>query len=192
MPQFDRDASRFAMALEKEDRLRFIWPMPRAIATSPGAQLFDRSRDFTGSDAGLAWLLTRVEHPEQHPREVHLADAAAVAGLEATASGSRRAVVLVLGNETADGSHHSPASIRRYLQAIRVPFTVWSLKSLSTQPLAKGWGDVEDVSSAGRLEKAIERLKANLASQRVVWMQGRYLPQEIALSEKATGLKLAR
>ena len=192
LPQFDRDASRFAMALEKEDRLRFIWPIPRAIATSPGSQLFDRSRDFTGAEGGLAWLLTRVEHPEQRAREIHLADAAAVAGLEATASGSRRAVVLVLGDETKDGSHHSPASIRRYLQAIRVPFSVWSLKSLSAQPLAKGWGDVEDVSSVDRLDKAIERLKANLASQRVVWIQGRFLPQEIALSEKATGLELAR
>ena len=192
LPQFDRDASRHAMALEKEDRLRFIWPMPRAIAGSPGSRMFERSRDFTGADAGVAWLLTRVEHPEQRPRDVHLADAAAVAGLEATASGSRRAVVLVLGDEAADGSHHSPASIRRYLQAIRVPFAVWSLRSLRTQPLAKSWGEVEDVSSIERLEKAIERLKANLASQRVVWIQGRFLPQEIALSEKADGLELAR
>jgi len=192
LPQFDRDASRFAMALEKEDRLRFIWPMPQAISGAPRAQLFNRSRDFMGADAGLAWLLTRVEHPEQRPREVHLADAAAVAGLEATASGSRRAVVLVLGDETADGSRHSPASIRRYLQAIRVPFAVWSLKSPRLQPLAKSWGEVEDVSSVERLEKAIERLKADLASQRVVWIQGRFLPQDIALSANADGIELAR
>jgi hypothetical protein len=192
LPQFDRDASRFAMTLEKEDRLRFIWPMPRAIASSPGSELFDRSHDFTGTDAGLAWLLTRVEHPEQHPSEVHLADAAAVAGLEATASGSRRAVVLVLGDETADRSRFSPDSIRRYLQTIRAPFSVWSLKSLTDQPLAKSWGEVEDVSSVKRLEKAVERLKANLAAQRVVWVRGRFLPQEITLSEKAAGIELAR
>jgi hypothetical protein len=192
LPQFDRDASRFAMTLDKEDRLRFIWPIPRAIASSPGSELFDRSRDFTGADAGVAWLLTRVEHPELHSREVHLADAAAVAGLEATASGSRRAVVLVLGDETADRSRHSPDSIRRYLQTMRVPFAVWSLKSPTTQSLAKTWGEVEDVSSAERLDKAVERLKANLAAQRVVWLQGRFLPQEIALSEKAAGIELAR
>ena len=191
LPQFDRDASRNAMALEKEDHLRFIWPMPRSGKGAPGAQLFDRSRDF-GSDAGIAWLLTRVEHPDQHPAEIRLADAAAVAGLEATASGSRRAVVLVLGDETADRSHHSPASVRKYLETIRVPFAVWSLKSPATQPLAKSWGAVEDVSSAGRLEKAVERLKADLASQRIVWVQGRHLPQEITLSEKAAGLEFAR
>jgi hypothetical protein len=192
LPQFDRDASRNAMSLEKEDHLRFIWPMPRSGKGAPGAQLFDRSRDFAGSDAGVAWLLTRVEHPDQHPAEVRLADAAAVAGLEATASGSRRAVVLVLGDETADRSRHSPASVRKYLETIRVPFTVWSLKSPEKQPLAKSWGAVEDVSSAGRLEKAVERLRADLASQRVVWVQGRHLPQEITLSEKARGLDFAR
>ncbi len=190
LPQFDRDASRQAMALEKEDHLRFIWPRPRA--SSSGAQLFDRSRDFAGSDGGIAWLLTRVEHPDQHPAEVRLADTAAVAGLQATASGSRRAVVLVLGDETADRSRHSPASVRKYLETIRVPFTVWSLKSPAAQPLAKNWGAVEDVSSAARLEKAVERLKAGLASQRIVWVQGRHLPQEITLSEKATGLDFAR
>jgi hypothetical protein len=192
LPQFDRDASRYAMTLEKEDILRFIWPMPRPIATSPGSHLFDRSRDYKGADAGVAWLLTRVEHPELHPREVHLADAAAVAGLEASASGSRRAVVLVLGDESADGSRHTPASVRRYLESIRVPFAVWSLKSLGLQRLAAGWGAVEDVSSVDRLEKAVERLKARLAEQRIVWVQGRYLPQEIALSDKAEGLELAR
>jgi len=190
LPQFDRDASRQAMALEKEDHLRFIWPRPRA--SSSGAQLFDRSRDFAGSDGGIAWLLTRVEHPDQHPAEVRLADAAAVAGLQATASGSRRAVVLVLGDETADRSRHSPASVRKYLETIRVPFTVWSLKSPAAQPLAKSWGAVEDVSSVARLERAVERLKADLASQRIVWVRGRHLPQEITLSEKASGLDFSR
>lgn len=192
LPQFDRDASRARAALEKDDLLRFVWPMPRFPAESPGAQLFDRSRDFHGADGGLPWLLTRVEHPEQHPPEVRLADAAAVAGLEAAASGGRRAVVLVLGEEKSDPSRHSPASVRRYLEAIRVPFFVWSLKSLATQPLAKAWGAVEDVSSASRIERAVEKLKAELASQRIVWVQGRYLPQEIALSGRVGDLELVR
>src|SRR6476660_1044804 len=41
LPQFDRDASRFAMTLEREDTLRFIWPMARPIGTAPGSELFD-------------------------------------------------------------------------------------------------------------------------------------------------------
>ncbi len=192
LPQFDRDASRRLLTLEDEDRLRFIWPMPRLLGGAPGAQLFDRSRDFAGSDAGIAWLLTRVEHPDQHPAEVRLADAAAIAGLEATASGGRRAVVLVLGDETSDRSRHTPASVRRYLETIRVPFAVWSLRNPGKQPLAKSWGAVEDVSTVDKLAKAFERLKADLASQRIVWVQGRYLPQEITLSESAAGIELVK
>ena len=192
LPQFDRDASRQAMALEKEDHLRFVWPVLRSNANSPGAQLFDRSRDFAGSDGGIAWLLTRVEHPDQHPAAVRLADAAAVAGLEATASGGRRAVVLVLGDETADGSRHSPASVRKYLETIRVPFTVWSLKSLETQPLAKSWGAVEDVSSRGRLER---RSSASRPTSRHGASSGcRPAPPRRSLSEEspASGIELAR
>jgi len=192
LPQFDRDATRYEMALEKDDHVRFVWPMPRTLENSPGAQLFDRSRDFAGADGGIAWLLTRVEHPEQRPSEVRLADAAAVAGLEATAAGQRRAVVLVIGDEKTDDSRHSSGSVRRYLEAMRVPLYVWSLKSAATQPLAKVWGNVEEVSSAPRLAEALARLKADLASQHILWVAGRYLPQEITLSEKAVGLELAR
>lgn len=192
LPQFDRDASRYELALEKGDHMRFVWPIPRTLENSPGAQLFDRSRDFSAADGGIAWLLTRVEHPDQRPSEVRLADAAAVAGLEATAAGERRAVVLVLGDEKSDDSRHSPASVRRYLAAMRVPLYVWSLRSLAMQPLAKAWGRVEDVSSVPRLADALARLQADLASQRILWVAGRYLPQEITLSDRAVGLELAR
>jgi hypothetical protein len=192
LPQFDRDASRHMMALEKEDRLRFIWPIARTAGAAPGAQLFDHSRDFTDDDGGVHWLLTRVEHPGPQPRDLRVADATAVAGLEATASGSRRAVVLVLGDETQDGSRHAPAAVRRYFEGIRVPFFVWSLKSPLSQPLAAAWGRIEDISSAAGLEAAVALLKADLALQRIVWVEGRYLPQEITLSDKATGLEFVK
>lgn len=192
LPQFDRDASRYQISLEKDDTVRFVWPMPRTLENSPGAQLFDRSRDFAAGDGGMAWLLTRVEHPNQRPAEIRLADAAAVAGLEATATGQRRAVILVLGDEKSDDSRHSPAAVRKYLEAMRVPLYVWSFKSPAAQPLAKAWGEVEEVSSAPRLEAAVARVRADLASQRILWVEGRYLPQEIVLSEKTAGLELAR
>lgn len=190
LPQFDRDASRGALALEREDRLRFTWPIARAAA--PGAQLYDHSGDFTGDYAGVHFLLTRVEHPGPDRKDLRLADAAAVAGLEATASGSRRAVVLVLGDETEDQSRETPRAVRRYLQAIRVPFFVWSLKSPAAQPLAKAWGTVTDVSSFAQLEQAVARLKECLAAQRIVWIEGRHLPQDITLSPTVTGVELVR
>ena len=192
LPQFDRDASRSAMALGKDVRLRFIWPILRAAGAAQGAQLFDHSRDFLGDSAGVHWLLTRVEHPGPYPPEERLADAAAVAGLEATSSGSRRAVILILGDEASDGSRHTPAAVRRYLEMIRVPLFVWSLKSPAAQPLARQWGEVEDISSVSRLQQAVERLKRELSAQRIVWVEGRYLPQDITVSDKASGLELVR
>lgn len=191
LPEFDRDASRSAMSLGKQDRIRFIWPISRTPGAAPGAQLFDHSRDFPGGEAGIHWLLTRVEHPGPYPNEERLADAAAVAGLEATASGSRRAVVLILGDEALDGSRHAPTAVRRYLETIRVPLFVWSLRPGAAQPLAKEWGAVEDVSTSAALSQAVDRLKAELAAQRIMWVEGRYLPQEISLSEKFPGLEFA-
>jgi hypothetical protein len=100
--------------------------------------------------------------------------------------------VLVLGDETQDASREAPPAVRRYLEAIRVPFFVWSLKSPAAQPLAKAWGAVEDVSSSVRLEEAVGRLKESLSAQRIVWVEGRHLPGDITLSEKAAGLALVR
>jgi hypothetical protein len=191
LPQFNRDFGRHAMALEAEDILRFVWPVARPAPASP-AELYDTSHDYAGKDGGVHWLLTRVEHPERPVKGLHFADAAAVAGLQASAAGSRRAVVLVLGDESRDSSRYTPGAVRRYLALIRVPLFVWSLKSLSSQPLAAGWGKVEDISTSAKLDAAVRRLKAELALQRIVWVQGRYLPQDITLSDKVSGLEFAR
>ena len=184
LPSYDRDASRDLMTLAKGDRLRFLWPITSVKNAAPGTQLFDHSRDFDLGDAGIHWLLTRVEHPGPYPGPERLADAAAVAGLEAAASSGRRAVVLVLGDEAVDPSRYTASAVRQYMAMIRVPFFVWSLKGVS-QPLAKEWGPVEDVSSMKALTRAVDRVKTDLSKQRIVWVQGRYLPQEIELAEGA-------
>lgn len=128
---------RYEMTFEKEDRLRIIWPVPRSVPEAAGATLYDRSRDFTRKDGAMLWLLTGIAYPKPSGQQLRLADAAAVAGLEASASGSRRSVVLVLGDKNSDGSRDAPAVVRRYLAAIRVPLFVWSLKNPVTQPLAR-------------------------------------------------------
>jgi hypothetical protein len=190
LPSYDRDASRELMTLAKGDLLRFLWPVTSVKNAAPGTQLFDHSRDFDVSAAGIHWLLTRVEHPGPYPGLSRLADATAVAGLEAAASSGRRAVVLVLGDEVVDPSRYTPSAVRQYLSMMRVPLFVWSLRGIS-MPLAKEWGHVEDVSSMKGLVRAVDRMKADLARQRIVWVQGRYLPQEIELAESAT-IELAR
>ena len=191
LPQFDPDFSRFETRLADEDRVRFVWP--RASRT-PGSEipteLFDSSHDFAGSFAGLHWLLTRISHPIQKVADERFADAVAIAGLQAYAGYTRRAVVLILGRQIADTSQYSATAVRAYLEKIRVPLFVWSLESRTADRVAAAWGSAEDVSSYARMKKAFERLRAELDSQQMVWVEGRHLPQQIALSEAAQGIEL--
>lgn len=191
IPEFDPDASRAETRLGDSDRIRFIWP--RASRT-PGSgvptELFDSSRDFAGSFAGLHWLMTRISHPIQKVADERFADAVAVAGLQAYAGYSRRAVVLVLGRRVADTSQYAPAAVRAYLEKIRVPLFVWSLESRTRDDVAAAWGSAEDVSSFPKLKVAFEKLRSELDSQQMVWVAGRHLPQRIALSRSAQGIDL--
>ena len=57
-----------------------------------------------------------------------LADAAAVAGLQALAANRPRAVLVVLGEQPKDASRYDAETVRRYLESVRVPLVVWSLK----------------------------------------------------------------
>jgi len=193
LPQYDPDFSRFETRLADEDRVRFIWPRAKR---APGAQvptdLFDASRDFTGAFAGLHWLLTRVSHPITRGGELRFADAVAVGGIQAYAGYTRRAVILALGSRVDDASRFPPAVVRAYLQKIHVPLVVWSLDPRTADRVAARWGDVEDVSSYPKLKAAFERLRASLDGQQLVWLEGRHLPQEIALSNESRGIEIVR
>ena len=116
-----------------------------------------------------------------------MVDAVAVAGLQAAAENYRRAVVLVLGREGEDESRYDPAAVRRYLESIHVPLFVWSLYGPESRA-AKTWGGAEDVSTLYKLSKAVSRLRAELDAQRIVWLDGRHLPQAISLGAGADGV----
>jgi hypothetical protein len=182
------------MQLAAEDRVRFL-----SLGTSPyktsrvPAELFDMSREMTAKDGGLFWYLTSsrlLKEPKN--RKKRIADAVAVAGLQAAAENDRRAVVLVLGREDEDASRYDVATVRRYLESIRVPLFVWTLYGPET-PGAKAWaggGGSDDISTLAKLETAVDRLKADLAEQRIVWLDGRHLPQAVALGAEAKGVEL--
>jgi hypothetical protein len=191
LPQFDTDFSCLEMRLADADRVRFVWPRARRV---PGSQmpteLFDASRDFAGSFGGLHWLLTRVSHPIQRVADERFADAVAVAGLQAYAGYTRRAVVLVLGRRIDDASQYEPAAVRAYLEKMHVPLFVWSLESRTADRIAATWGRTEDISSFAKLKHAFEKLRQELDSHQMVWVEGRHLPQQIALGEKAHGIEL--
>jgi hypothetical protein len=179
---------RFEMTLGKEDAIRFIWPLARAAA-GPGvpAELFDESRTFDARDGGLLWFLARYLPREGNPARQRLADAVAVAGLQALYANHRRAVLLVLSEKPLDASRSDPAVVRRYLESIRVPLIVWTFGEPAA-PEAAAWGPAEKVSSLGKMKKAFSHLEKELAAQHILWVDGLHLPQSIELSPEAAAV----
>jgi hypothetical protein len=190
---------RSEMQLGKEDGIHFVFPTPRRIAGSGEiSDLFDISPAFDYQAGGVPWLLKTIgvsKRPDQEgvyvftPGPVRIADAVAVAGLQATAQNRRRAVLLVLSGGEQDTSAYDPARVRRFLAALRVPLVVWTLGRPALGSAA-AWGPGEDISVAHNLYRAARELRELLDSQRIVMVDGRHLPQSIALSPKAAGVEL--
>jgi hypothetical protein len=134
-------------------------------------------------------FLTSSRLMKAQGKALRISDAVAVAGLQAAAENHRRAVVLVLGGDVTDSSQYAPERVRGYLDSVRVPLFVWSLYGPQS-PAAKAWGGAEDVSTVDKLAQAVARLRAELDSQRIVWLEGRYLPQGIGLTPAAQGVEL--
>ncbi len=180
-----------ALPLKKGDEVRFLWPRPRGVAGAavptalfPSSQLFDRS------SGGLAFLLERITNTEPAGLFPMYTDAVAVAGLNAFESFGRRAVLLVLTGSAPDLSTYKPAVVRRYLEILRVPLFVWSLDAEASGE--SPWGSVDAVGTSRGLRAAYSRLRESLDSQAIVWVEGRYLPQEIELAPSASGVELMR
>ncbi len=190
----DPQVARSQMSLGLEDEVRLVWPTatsysgPGAAVSGARADLFDITREYTARDGGLLWILARTLPPAEAPSSSQrLSDAVCVAGLRALDGHRRRAVLLVLAGEPADGSQSSPALVRHYLQKIRVPLFVWSVVDPGDKPTPglAAWGEVEDASSLNKVKKAFAKLEDDLKSQVLVWVDGRHLPQSITLSPAA-------
>jgi hypothetical protein len=187
-------AFRTEMRLGPDDSVRFLSLASSVYRESKvPAELFDMSRDLSLADGGVFWYLTSLSliRPGSGDSSRRITDAVAVAGLQAAADNHRRAVVLLLDGKAADDSRYSPAIVRRYLESIHVPLFVWSLYG-TRSPAAKAWGGAEDVSSIPGLSHAVARLRDELDSQRIVWLEGLYLPQSIGLTPAAQGVELPR
>jgi hypothetical protein len=169
-------------------RLLSTMPVRKAGASGGDVDLFDYFY-FTDSQRHreLQVLVHQLDGWDAvwSRRRQRLADAVAVAGLKASAGNRPRAVVLVLGPDPIDESQHDPTMVRRYLAALRVPLHVWSAVPPAESKVAVRWGEAENVSSRDGLAQAIERLHADLASQRIVFFEGLHLPQTIQLTDAA-------
>jgi len=175
--------------VRKDHQLRLVATCPVSVPRG-GSQidLFPISQEITREHGNLQRILSRLDTQDCSPEEQELADAVAVAGLAASNSGRRRAVVLITYRYPPDNSSYRPAQVRRYLEKLRVPFEVWSLDK--KVDVMAGWGSAVDVSNPDRLAKAYYRLGKRLDRQRVVWLDGLHLPQSIRLHPNVKGVRL--
>lgn len=174
------------LPLNRGDFVRIVSTHPKSFQGDEArSSLFDLSQRFPGQD-GLRRFLVAGTFPQNGPART--GDAVAVAGLHAMEGAHRRAVVLVV-DDSKDASLYDPAAVRRYLSAIRVPLFVWTLTAAAAR--AKAWGETDLIYDTESLERAFRKVRTALERQRIVWIEGRHLPQSIRLSPRAEGIALA-
>jgi hypothetical protein len=207
------DDIQFDMRLDKEDSIRFVHPYPEVMeGKDQVAELFNLSGEKTYKDGGLAfWLraegivapayakplpsrytrkLPDTEAPVDR-REMRIAEAVAVAGLKALEENRRRAVLLVLnGDELEDYSRYDADAVRRFLASIRVPLYVWTLGKPTPGTFATSWGPTVEVDEVPNLYHAVDSLRQELRTQRIVLVDGRHVPQSVTLGPAARGVEL--
>lgn len=149
---------------------------------------------------GLAPVLVRkndlVRHErrgdEKPARKQAVWDALAVGGLKAATGNRPRAVVLMVGARAGGDSMLTYAQAARYLESVRVPLFIWSSDAMTLEALGIPRSERTFTDQAGLLE-LVREVSEELASQTVVWLQGRHLPTEIELSARAPqGVELVR
>ncbi len=185
--------ARFAEANPDEDRLHLIFAVPRVLTDMPHKtrSLFPSSPPLELGTRNLFARLCRVSFPSASPDQQSLAEAVAVAGIDAAASNRPRAVVLAYANGP-DRSRWTPEATRRFLADLHVPLKVWLLDQSRRGVTVTAWGDAVHAGSGPLLDGALTALRAELARQRIVWLEGAHLPQRIELTEAARGVRLAR
>lgn len=162
-------AQKAIASLEDGTFAQILSPIPEQLRGDAGeTTLFTPTFTFDASKYGMYYALASRFGPRESSVQRQWADAVAVAAISAVAGGRRRAVVLVLG-DARDYSEHSPAVVRRFLEALGVPLFVWSIEG-PRPDLAASWGEVDDVSTMDKLVEASQRIRRTLAAQRVVWV----------------------
>lgn len=183
---------RYSLRLDQGHVVRFLWPFSRRPSHARARYArFSRSEDHPPEHGGMLWILAAAQQPPFSLDEQRLADAVGLAGMSVTARGRRRAVVLLLSEEPADVSRLTPRAVRGYLDELGVPLFVWSVGEVS-EAVAAAWGDVRPVHRESEFRRAVEELSETLERQRIVWIEGLHLPQEVSLSKPAGDVRLLR
>jgi hypothetical protein len=175
----------YVSPLRKGQRLRFCWPgilKPGDVA--PGYDIFLRSPDYV-APVDVRRLLIDVGPPD-YSGPPRLGDAVGVAALSAAAGNRPRAVVLLVAGPD-DESRTPVAWTRAYLRALRVPLFVWAKNKKMVDP---AWGRPEVISTGSDVPSAVRKVTKAVEAQRIVWLEGRHLPQSISLSPIARKVTL--
>jgi hypothetical protein len=135
----------------------------------------------------LTITTARPEFDRKAPQS--LANAVAVAGRMAATRALRRAVVLIIGKKAEDHSDHDPDAVRRYLADLGVHLEVWSPEKKKIKK--SEWGEVVRTANLRQLGDTVRLLRERLERQRVVWLAGAHLPQDIELGPEASGVRIA-
>jgi hypothetical protein len=178
--------------LRSDDQIFLVAPAAQRIdSAAERSDLFQITSPFPYRSSGdLFAMIRRIGFPAAAGRPVRVADAVAAAGLAAMKENRRRAVLLVLGGSEEDASLYDAATIRRFLAALRVPLFVWSLTGSPPGSAAAEW-EAEEVSQTWHVAGAARRVRRELDAQRIVMVDGRHLPQSIALTPAAQGIELS-
>ena len=179
------------LELATRSRFHFMSTVPQEIRRSGNStRLYPSSDEYTPAKESFLRLGKEVflGEAEAPPR---IAEAVAASGLAATRRERRRAVVLLLGPDARDESAFDAARARRYLARIRVPFHVWRV-SAERSAAHDAWPGALDASTIEGLGRAFGVLRADLASQRVVWVEGRLLPSTVGVTPGARGIVAVR
>jgi hypothetical protein len=180
-------------ALE-EDLFRMVVAIPARIETEAKRleKSFWMSPFFRFDEAGLGWCATHVfpapddlagGHPEQQ-----VAEALAVAGLQAAGSGRPRVVVLMVGDKERDASLFGIEATTRFLRALNVPLVVWA-----TQPAAaERWGGETVIKTPKDLSIESEKVMRILRRQRIVWLEGLLMPNAVVVNPADPTVAIAR
>jgi hypothetical protein len=165
-------------------RLRLLSPFPtRQKREGYDLEVFPQSAELTSAHGDVYALLTSLRWRLEGTERPRLADAVAAAALLAAGPNRRRAVILMLGAKShrSDASQFESGVVRRYLEHLRVPLFVWSTaEDLGELPAA--WGEVVDITTHRKLEKAVEDVNRVLERQRIVWIDGTHLLPEVELT----------
>lgn len=197
--------------MEASFRTRQAWPegaqiwhlSPEAAPVSRisrSTSVFNISRPLVTTNGGWLWQSEQI--PPMVRFSLRLADAAAVAGLEASASGKRRAVLVITAG-TPDESALEPAQVEAFLRRLGVPLFVWCFEgsgerwSRARQIEHRGPSFERLVTAVGPdgdthdpLRPAFDALRDTLDRQRILLVEGAVIPGRIKLTPQARGLQL--